>query len=113
MNTAEREARLLEIGRRVVQTSPADETEVLLADGRDFLTRFAGNQIHQNVGAEEVWAVVRVAAGRRLGVATASSFEPAAVGKPNSEAVPYAVPKNLRSTTGKGHSDARARTSQR
>jgi len=79
MNTAEREARLLEIGRRVVQTSPADETEVLLADGRDFLTRFAGNQIHQNVGAEEVWAVVRVAAGKRLGVATASSLQPSAL----------------------------------
>jgi len=57
MNTAAREARLLETGRRIVQASPADETEVLVAEGRDFLTRFARNQIHQNVGTEEVWAV--------------------------------------------------------
>ena len=79
MNTAAREARLLETGRRIVQASPADETEVLVAEGRDFLTRFARNQIHQNVGTEEVWAVIRLVAGRRVGVATASGFEPAAI----------------------------------
>jgi predicted Zn-dependent protease len=69
-----RESRLLETAERLVRTSPADETEVLLAEGRAMLTRFSANRIHQNVGAEEAWAVVRVVAGKRIGVATASSL---------------------------------------
>ena len=68
------EGRLLETAERLVRTSPADETEVLLAEGRAMLTRFSANRIHQNVGAEEAWAVVRVVAGKRVGVATASSL---------------------------------------
>jgi predicted Zn-dependent protease len=72
---AERERRLLGFGRAIVEACPADETEVLLADGREFLTRFAGNRIHQNVGAEEASAVVRVVIDRRVGVATADSLE--------------------------------------
>jgi predicted Zn-dependent protease len=72
---AERERRLLALGRAIVQASRADETEVLLADGREFLTRFAGNRIHQNVGTEEATAVVRAVIDRRVGVATADSLE--------------------------------------
>jgi PmbA protein len=79
MNAAEREARLLEIAGQVVRTSPADETEVVLSEGVDLLTRFSRNHIHQNVGAEEVWAAVRVVVGKRLGVATASSLQPEAL----------------------------------
>jgi predicted Zn-dependent protease len=79
MNAPEREARLLEIGGQVVRNSPADETEIILADGRNLLTRFSGNRIHQNVGVEEVWANIRVVAGKRLGVATAGSLEPEAL----------------------------------
>ena len=75
LSVADRETRLLEIGQAVIQASEADETEVLLADGRSFLTRFAGNRIHQNVGSEEASAVIRVVAGGRLGVATADSLE--------------------------------------
>jgi PmbA protein len=79
MNIAEREARLLEIGRQLIQRSPADETEALFWEGRGLLTRFARNQIHQNVGAEEAWAIVRLVAGKRLGVAMSSSLQPAAL----------------------------------
>ncbi len=72
---SEREQRLLGFGRAIVEACPADETEILLADGREFLTRFAGNRIHQNVGTEEATAVVRVVVDRRVGVATADSLE--------------------------------------
>ena len=74
MKAADREKRLLEIGSKVVKTSRADETEVLLSEGREFLTRFSRNRIHQNVGTEEVWAVVRLVKGKRVGVASASSL---------------------------------------
>jgi predicted Zn-dependent protease len=79
MNPAAREANLLDTGRRLVATSPADETEALLVEGRSLLTRFSLGQVHQNVGAEEVWVVLRLAVGGRLGVATASSLRPEAL----------------------------------
>jgi len=72
---AARERRLLALGQALVQACRADETEVLLADGRQFLTRFAGNRIHQNVGTEEATAVIRVVVDKRIGVATADSLE--------------------------------------
>jgi len=72
---AARERRLLALGQAMVRTSRAEETEVLLADGREFLTRFANNTIHQNVGAEEASAVIRLVVDRRVGVATADSLE--------------------------------------
>jgi len=72
---AARERRLLALGRKMVRDSDAEETEVLLADGREFLTRFAAGAIHQNVGAEEAAAVVRAVVDRRVGVATADSLE--------------------------------------
>jgi len=90
MNTAEREARLLEIGSRVVGTSPADETETVFAEGRSLLTRFSRNAIHQNVGTEDVWACVRVVAGKRLGVATAGSLAPEALNGARDEALAMA-----------------------
>ncbi len=72
---AARERRLLATARTLVKTCRADETEILLADGRQFLTRFAAGRIHQNVGAEEAAAVIRVVVDRRVGVATADSLQ--------------------------------------
>jgi len=74
-----RQRRLLTIGQALLDTSDADETEVLLADGRSYLTRFASNRIHQNVGTEEATAVIRVVVDKRIGVATADSLEPDAL----------------------------------
>ena len=85
-----REARLLEIAERLVRTSPAEETEVLLLESHTGLTRFSAGRIHQNVGSEEAWAVVRVAAGKRVGVATASSLRPAAMEEARSAALAIA-----------------------
>jgi predicted Zn-dependent protease len=79
MNPAEREANLLDVGRRLVAASPADETEALLVEGRSLLTRFSRNQVHQNVGTEDVWVVLRLVVGGRLGIATTSSLRPEAL----------------------------------
>ena len=49
MRPDQRETRLLETADRLVRSSPADETEVLLAEGRAMLTRYSANRIHQNV----------------------------------------------------------------
>jgi len=76
MTPREREARLLEIGQSLVATSAADETELLMVDGREWLTRFSRNQIHQNVGTEEGGGLIRVVLGQRVGTATASRLAP-------------------------------------
>lgn len=79
MTPHDRQARLLDIAKATFDRSDADETEVLVSEGRSFLTRFSGNRIHQNVGTEEAGAIVRVVVGKRLGVATASGLEPDAL----------------------------------
>jgi PmbA protein len=86
----EREARLLEIAARLVKAGGADEIEVLFIEGRSYLTRFSRNHIHQNVGAEEISAVIRVVVGKRLGVTTASSLAPEALAAARQEAVAIA-----------------------
>ncbi|MCX5655146.1 MAG: TldD/PmbA family protein [Planctomycetota bacterium] len=86
----EREARLLEIGRAIVKAGGADEIEVLFIEGRSYLTRFSRNHIHQNVGTEEISAIIRVVVGKRLGVATVSSLAPEALAGARQEAVAIA-----------------------
>lgn len=90
MTPPERKAHLLDLGRDLVRTSAADETEVLLVEGRSFLTRFTAGRIHQNVGAEEADAVVRVVAAKRLGVATTSSLAPSALAEAREAALAIA-----------------------
>jgi PmbA protein len=86
----ERESRLLEIATGLVKAGGADEIEVLFIEGRSYLTRFSRNHIHQNVGAEEISAVIRVVVGNRLGVSTASSLAPEALAGARQEAVAIA-----------------------
>ncbi len=61
---------LIEIGRRAVELSSADETEVVLTGGGTNLTRFANNTIHQNVTRADLTLRVRAIVGKRVGVAT-------------------------------------------
>lgn len=53
-----------------LQASTASETLVIVESTGAWLTRFAGNQIHQNVAEHGVTATVQVAFGRRVGVAS-------------------------------------------
>ncbi|MBE3098459.1 MAG: TldD/PmbA family protein [Planctomycetes bacterium] len=86
----DREARLLDIGTGLALGGGADEIEAVFLEGRSYLTRFSRNHIHQNVGTEEVWAILRVVVGKRLGVATASSLRPEALAGARDEAVAIA-----------------------
>lgn len=53
----------------VLAASRADETEVIVSEGVQSLTRFANNAIHQNVSEENTSVTIRVALGKRVGVA--------------------------------------------
>jgi PmbA protein len=65
---------LLELGRRAVGMSAADETEVILHAGASGLTRFANNTIHQNVAGADAGLRVRAAYGQRVGVASTNDL---------------------------------------
>ncbi|MBM3209612.1 TldD/PmbA family protein [Candidatus Shapirobacteria bacterium] len=69
------EKKLKEIAKKVLSLSGADETEVLLFVTNHGLTRFANSQIHQNVASEDLGVSVRVAKGKRVGVASGNSFQ--------------------------------------
>ncbi len=66
--------RVLELLRKVISRSEADQTEVLLLGGKSYLTGFANNYIHRNVGSENYTINIRVAFGKRVGAATANGF---------------------------------------
>lgn len=64
-----------DISRQVLALSPADETEVVLTATDEHLTRFANNEVHQNVAETNLEVRVRVALGKSVGVATGNSLE--------------------------------------
>ncbi len=64
---------------RILELSPADGTEAFIGSGSSALTRFAKNSIHQNVAETTEGAMVRVRMGQRLGSASATGFEDAAL----------------------------------
>lgn len=69
--------------RRILETalhhSRADQTEASLFVQDSALTRFANNYVHQNVAQRDTNILVRVAFGKKIGVASVSSTEEAAV----------------------------------
>src|SRR5262249_8470736 len=59
--------------------SKADQTEVLFWGTDRQLTRFASNTIHQNVAEQGAEVSVRVAVGKRQGVAAANQLDEASL----------------------------------
>ena len=59
--------RLIDMG---LAHSKADQTEILVFDGDESLTRFANNEIHQNVSQRDATLLTRVVFGKRIGVAS-------------------------------------------
>lgn len=59
-----------------LRSSSADQTEVVLIAQDQYLTRFATNYIHQNVGERNVRLAVRAVAGNRTGSAVTSALSP-------------------------------------
>jgi len=60
----------------VLRRSTAEQTEVIVLGTDEQLTRFANNEIHQNVSETNVSVTVRVAQGKRVGMATTNDLTP-------------------------------------
>jgi PmbA protein len=63
---------------RLLQASPAEQTEVLVTEWDNALTRFANNGIHQNVAERDVSVRVRVIKDGKTGVASINQMNEAA-----------------------------------
>jgi predicted Zn-dependent protease len=64
---------------RIRKYATADEVELLVAGGKSALTRFANNNIHQNVAEENYQLSIRTAFGKKTGRATTNKFDDASV----------------------------------
>ncbi len=69
------EKKLKQIADKVLKFSKAEGTEVLLFVGDNSLTRFANNQIHQNVAWHDLGISIRVVNNKKIGVASTNSFD--------------------------------------
>ncbi|MFN8629492.1 MAG: TldD/PmbA family protein [Chloroflexota bacterium] len=58
------------------QAAGVSEAEALVVSGESALTRFANSEIHQNVASSEALVNLRVANGRRVGVASSGRTDP-------------------------------------
>ena len=68
------EERIREAAKVVLSTSGADQLEVTLLQENQRLTRFANNEIHQNVAHEDVQVRVRAIRGKKIGTAKVNSL---------------------------------------
>ena len=65
--------------RSSLESSPADETELVAYVNSGSLTRFAKSVIHQNVHEENSEILARVAVGKRIGVASTNRLDKASI----------------------------------
>ena len=70
---------LRQVTARVIDGSPAEQTEVILTESDSSLTRFANSEIHQNVAEHGVSVRVRVVADGRVGVASTNQVDDASL----------------------------------
>jgi PmbA protein len=59
----------------VLELSQAKQTEILLEAGKSALTRFARNQIHQNMSSRDMRLSVRIVEGQGIGFAATNRFD--------------------------------------
>ncbi|RKY67047.1 MAG: hypothetical protein DRQ08_01205 [Candidatus Latescibacterota bacterium] len=59
-----------EIAERALRTCEADEVEVVVRAWRNYLTRYASNYIHQNLGEASLRITLRAVIGSRMGEAS-------------------------------------------
>ena len=69
----------LRLLKRIVQESPADQTEALLLTEDSYLTRFTQSTIHQHVAERNGTAILRVILGRRIAVVTTNVLKPSSL----------------------------------
>ncbi len=65
----------------VIEMSPASQTEVSLEAGKESLTRFAGNRIHQNVSESDAKLTVRLIEDGHIGYSAVNRFDGEALRK--------------------------------
>ena len=70
---------VMKLLRRVIQESPADQTEVLILTEDSSLTRFAGSAVHQHVAERNQTLILRVILGKRIAVVTTNILHPSSV----------------------------------
>src|SRR2546428_10813840 len=100
------ESELKQFMTRLLERSPAQETEVMVTEDDSALTRFANNGIHQNVAERDATVRVRVVKDGKTGVASINQMSEAAAAdvpkraraiadlQPRSESVPMPGPVN-------------------
>jgi PmbA protein len=75
------EERIKELADGILARSTADQTEVVVLAGDEYLTRFANSTIHQNVAETNTEVRIRVVLGNRVGVATTNNLDDEAIAK--------------------------------
>jgi len=65
--------------KKAISFSEGDQTEVVLYGGTSYLTGFANNYIHRNVGENNYSLSVRVAFGKKIGSASVNNFSEGAL----------------------------------
>jgi PmbA protein len=68
------ETKLKDLTGKVLSASSADQTEVVIISGEQNLTRFANNEIHQNVNETNAQVRVRAVVGQRFGVTSGNDI---------------------------------------
>jgi len=69
----------LRLLKKLIQDSPADQTEAILLTEDSSLTRFAGSAVHQHVAERNQTMVLRVVLGKKIAVVTTNIFLPSSV----------------------------------
>jgi PmbA protein len=69
----------LRLLKKLIQESPADQTEAVLLTEDSSLTRFAGSAVHQHVAERNQTIVLRVVLGKKIAVVTTNRFQPASL----------------------------------
>ena len=76
--------------RKLVQESPADQTEAILLTEDSSLTRFAGSAVHQHVGERNQTLILRVVLGKKIAVVTTNLILPSSAGRSLQKAISLA-----------------------
>lgn len=76
--------------KKVVEASPADQTEAILMTEDSSLTRFAGSAIHQHVAERNQTVILRVVLGKKIAVVTTNMCRPSSLRKSLKKAISLA-----------------------
>ena len=69
----------LRLLKKIVQESPADQTEALLITEDSSLTRFTQSTIHQHVAERNGTVILRIVSGKRIAVVTTNILKPSSL----------------------------------